>query len=938
MSAEHLNNASTDEKIYPTWVTIAARWGIAFSQQLTKHRFFIFAFLATLLFYWPALQEYSINAGLLYSGDVLAYYLPALMKTHDFLAHHHFFAIDYSLFNGSSDFFLNANFFPVHPVLVLYSLLAPYKTATLHSTGRFLVLLLAFHSFLACYFSLKLFTRYFAFSFAMASFIAAGYAFSWNMIGSTTEPAFLLCATMVPWVIYGALRYSEQLSFAWLIYAALPAIMMLLGGYLPLGFACFTLSAVLVAAKLLFIDATPEHNLQQRVSSLIVASGPFWLGLFIVSPYLYAVYDFFGQTTSSSRPDIFYSAQQLAELPQTFIRFVSGHFVVPGPFTEFSIMWGVIAVVIFSVFFLSPAARKALSVREWKIFKVAALIYFATTLAIFGSHSVVSSFVYYFIPQIGKMHIYQRFLLPAQMLLMMMLALMLKAVVTVRPYRAAQGMLFLLILLAFAGAVLMTFRSKYALMFGINNYLLFEVMLGCLFAGMLLVPGKKFVFYGTLILFSLPAFNQMYTVQGIDTFNHERIRQAIPLDENLQAQLMNYLKRFNNKKMIKYADLTPIWSPTGIEVFPKDFPRIMLHKMNLSSYGGETFYLSALADYMHRMPMGGEAVSLQPDWQWLKSTGADFIIATKAQIASAPSLQNLANQYSANDLYHLPNDVVIIPLDNKAAALYDNGYFRIYPVYHTINLALNKTATQSGGNTASAQLAVDGKTNGDFTQGSVSHTPQDKNAWLDIDLGKAERMDSIKIWNRTDCCSERLHDYWVFVSDVPFLKTDTVAKLRVRTQTWGEMGYSATPVYTMNTPGVTGRYVRVQLSGDQPLEQSFLHLAEVEVLQADKQAATTLTHEKFHSNDANRMRLEFEANTPTQVQYLFWKNPRLKFYVNGKQVRPTNDNGLATLTVPAGKNIIEVRYVHGSLLLFWVFDAIFGLLLVGTLVCRFLRK
>jgi hypothetical protein len=938
---ENFEKSSGIESPYPQLITTASVASIAIFNKIKKYYVFIFAFLTTILFYLPALQQGSINAGILYSGDVLSYYLPALMKTHVLLSHHHFSAIDYSLFNGSSDFFLNANFFPLHPIVVIYSLIMPFKAVTLQSTGRFLIFMLAFHSFLACYFSLKLFTRYFSFSFSMALLIATGFAFSWDMVGATMEPSFLFCVSVVPWVLYSVLRYSEQPSFTLLLYACLPITLAFLGGYLPVGLSCLLMSAILIMAKLLFIDSSIKRTQQHQVSILIVASIPFFGGLLIVSPYLYAAYQFLKQTTSMSGGGLFYSAYQLAELPQTFIRAISSHFVVPGPFAEFTVLWGIIAVIIFGVFFLSSTAINTLNVREWKIFKVAAILYFATVLATYGEHSVVSSFVYYLVPQIGKMHIYQRFLLPAQLLFMIMIALMLKALLISRPQKLFKYALVFLVLVAFSFGFLMTYRSNYALMFGINNFLLFELILGCLFAGMLLIPGEKFVFYGTIILFSLPAFNQMYAVsQGSNTFVEARNRQPMALNTELQSQLLNYLERFKQKKIIKYVDITPIWSTSGVEVFPKDFSHLMLNKINLSSYSGTTFYLSALANYTHKMPVGGDKVTVNPDWQWLKNTGADFIIATKQDIAENTTLQEMVKRNKKEDLYDLPNEAVIIPLeeDNKMSALYDNGYFRVYPSYHFSNLALNKAAEQSGEHTiAPAQLATDGNTDGDFFHGSVSHTTQNQNAWLDIDLGKIESIDSIKIWNRTDCCSERLQDYWVFISDLPFLKSDTVSKLRARPTVWRQAGYSASPTYTMSTLGVKGRYVRVQLSGTKPLQESFLSLAEIEVLKNISPANTkvaTFKNAKFYSNDANNMRLEFEATMPTTVQYLFWNNPRLKYYLNGKKVTPVDDGGLQTLNVPAGKNNIEIHYTHRSLLLFWIFYTIF----IFLLLCTFLPK
>ena len=143
------------------------------------------------------------------------------------------------------------------------------------------------------------------------------------------------------------------------------------------------------------------------------------------------------------------------------------------------------------------------------------------------------------------------------------------------------------------------------------------------------------------------------------------------------------------------------------------------------------------------------------------------------------------------------------------------------------NLALGKTATQSStyGTWPVAAFAVDGNTDGRYSDGSVSHTLQEANAWWQVDLGSSATVNSIVLWNRTECCGDRLADYWVFVSNVPFGPTDTPSTLQSRTGTWGSHRTAApNPSTTIAVGGAQGRYVRVQLTGT-----DYLSLAEVQV-------------------------------------------------------------------------------------------------------------
>ncbi len=144
------------------------------------------------------------------------------------------------------------------------------------------------------------------------------------------------------------------------------------------------------------------------------------------------------------------------------------------------------------------------------------------------------------------------------------------------------------------------------------------------------------------------------------------------------------------------------------------------------------------------------------------------------------------------------------------------------------NLALGKTATQSstlpGYPAPAPSAAVDGNTDGDFLYESVTATNLDTNAWWQVDLGSSATVGSVVVWNRTDCCSSRLGDYWVFISDTPFLAADTPLTLQNRAGTFGSHQTTAPNPSTIIAAGAQGRYVRIQLTG-----ANYLSLAEVQV-------------------------------------------------------------------------------------------------------------
>ena len=922
----------------------------AVSAFITRNSHFVFSLTMTVIFYLPAFKNGSIDAGFLYGGDVLGWYLPALAKTHTLLHSFNFTAIDYSTFNGSSDFFLSPNFFAYHPLVVIYCLLVSPEITDLQQLGGFLVFLMAIHSFFACYFSLKLFTRFFAFEFGGAALTATTFAFSMHMMNALAQPPFFFCSSIIPWAAYAALAYTEKPSLRQLAFACLPVLIGFMGGYLPMGIASLALSAILVAAKLLYIDAS-ESPLNKRVRTLFVALLPYLSSSIIVSPYLYSVYKFHQETSSAGITSIFFSAHQLAQLPQNLLKFISPHFAVPGPMIEFSLPFGFIAIAIAAIFFFSPKVTYALIPHELKLFKISAVIYFATVLATFGDYSVVSDLVFYLVPQVGGMHIYQRFLLPAQLIFALMLALMLKAVIQERPLITTRVALAMLATATIAVAYLLAYNPVLSQEIGLNNSLVLELFLGFLFLCALIVSGKNFVYFAAIVLISLPVLDRMYdnSLRG-STLQEQRKRQPLALDEAERARLVEYLKRFSDKEVLKYVDITPMWGKGGTELFPKVFPYFVLKEIQLSSYGGFTFYLSARADYMRKMPVMGD-VAVSPDWELIADSGADFVVARESDLQKG-ALSSMLAQAKGVDLYKLANGIVIVPLRTPAEkalsseeVLFDNGYFKISPTISKLkllNIAMGKSVQQSSAGGGDAKLAVDGKSDGDFAHGSVTHSGQNANAWLEVDLGQVEPIDSVRIWNRTDCCGERLRDYWVFISEAPFLASDTASVLQVRPATWGQVNLTPNPKSTIKTHGVRGRYIRVQLGGAQPIEEGFLHLAEVEVFRSTQSLDTAFTPDsrkvsdlkikKFTTNHANYLRLDFEASAPTTIQYLFWENPRLNYYLNGNRVNLLEKDGLRGIEVPAGHNVLEIKYRHWPLIIFWIFYTIFALVLLWVLI------
>ncbi len=142
------------------------------------------------------------------------------------------------------------------------------------------------------------------------------------------------------------------------------------------------------------------------------------------------------------------------------------------------------------------------------------------------------------------------------------------------------------------------------------------------------------------------------------------------------------------------------------------------------------------------------------------------------------------------------------------------------------NIALGKAATQSStyvlqssGTPFPASNAVDGNIS------NYAHTAQnDPQPWLEVDLGSSTAVDAIALWNRNDCCQDRVEGVYVFVSDSPFTSEDPTVTAGTD-GVWATFFADRAERPSVIEVGAQGRYVRIQLDSTTKM----LNLAELQV-------------------------------------------------------------------------------------------------------------
>lgn len=200
-----------------------------------------------------------------------------------------------------------------------------------------------------------------------------------------------------------------------------------------------------------------------------------------------------------------------------------------------------------------------------------------------------------------------------------------------------------------------------------------------------------------------------------------------------------------------------------------------------------------------------------------------------------------SNDTLLNNLTAGPHTLQAVATDNNGAVTSQSITINVNnttppPSGPRANVALNKTATQSStlfGLTAN--FAIDGNTN------NFSHSDENGNTWLEIDLEGRFNLDQVNIWNRQDCCAERLSDYQLFISDQPFTSTDIVTTAnQPNVGVFFQSDIAERP--TSVGVNIVGRYVRIQLIG-----VGFLNIAEIEVFGTPIAGAKLLANEISNS-------------------------------------------------------------------------------------------
>ncbi len=244
----------------------------------------------------------------------------------------------------------------------------------------------------------------------------------------------------------------------------------------------------------------------------------------------------------------------------------------------------------------------------------------------------------------------------------------------------------------------------------------------------------------------------------------------------------------------------------------KDLPILNLDCLVYGIYcGGNTSLKSVTVSPASLRLFKGETTTLN---KYINPSTASNKLVTWSSSDTAIATVNADGKVTA-----VSEGTATITVTTDERGFTDTSVITVLSPTSSYNLALNKPASQSSDYNASFVASV--ALNEDTTD--FSHTKKEDNPWWQVDLESISDITTIEVYNRADCCKDRLSNFYVFISDTPFSSTDVNATLNQS----GVSNYlipeeAETP--TVIDVNRTGRYVRIQLQAN-----NFLNPSEVVV-------------------------------------------------------------------------------------------------------------
>jgi hypothetical protein len=835
------------------------------------------AFVGTVAYYLPliggTLPGHTHWPGFALTGDQRMAYFPSFVEGYRRFWHGGLLGIDFLVNDGASVFAYRPNLLPFYPPYLAAYLLA--DCSNLHTAMIAYTVITILHEFVGLFFSFIFVRRYLGFPSASAALAATIFGLTTYASSFTGEATFYFQMMLIPVAACALCWLMHTRSRLAAIWISPVFVTVMLSNYGPTMMA--SLSMAIMAALIaywMWIDGPEPRRLgalTRPLASLILA------GL-VCLPF------FFGQLKfkvimAPTADDIDPVAHDLA---------LSGYDLLNGlsPFLDFHrthieeiLVWGSLPIFL-CLFGLDVLIKRksAIRARYLRACGASALIYLLVLLPTFG-HGLLpaTDAFYYFVPFMGRMHIFQRYLGFSQFFF----AIMVSALATIAVVYASTNAKRVA---AYAGIALWLGLSVALQIWAPaqptdsngNSSMLIELFLVAM-GGIALAAATPTT--------ALLVVSMLIAVVGL------KVAYDIPLATNRIAQwtaepdpqgaetrsMIDFIKANEGDKALPKIAVA---STNIMPYFNRNWPWMFGKEVKLMTYQGYPPHLANLADYS-----ANEFANFGVfDLTWLKKTGLDFIFWNDSEAAQLQPFMTAG--YSIGPVLALGGGNHLAKVSAQSPVL--------------LNLS-PATADQwpkpmqlTGWTVDNGRLVKSGNEEAQF--GFVASAKPGFSYQVDMDVD-AKTAGQLRI---------------AHASQVIGLITTAGAmhfSKRVDATEIGDLWISATPSFTGSLSNIT---VTIAPTAAAPTE--FPATFDNGILRFAGPAGAV---KGFASNYTTRIKLDVDA--PGTITYLLWPNPYMVPYVDGVRTTWANPGERPLkINVGPGRHRFEMKFrSRPGLLFYW---------------------
>tara|TARA_A100001015_G_scaffold131885_1_gene146424 strand:+ start:1471 stop:3744 length:2274 start_codon:yes stop_codon:yes gene_type:complete len=590
--------------------------------NVCKYKFFVTSITLVLLFYYPALI-YPKLTSYLFAGDNFMLWWPQLINVISNFGEYNFYGFDMSTFGGSSEFFLRPNIMVYNPALIFASIFHS-KLLTFDSIIFLAVLFFMFFSFLSVYFAQKLMYEHLNLEYVLSLFIAIGYTFSFYTVNYHNMFVFVFSGWLIPVCVYMSIQYMRNKSFFTLLLGSLSFITLYTSGYLT-----FSVFNILIILVFLFYYIYSK-NLYKN--NFFIIFYPLLISSVIVFPYYLSVLEF--NKLMPSDWGLTNVAHIHGDSPLYIFRVISESivFIKGGKETWFTL--GLPLITVFIIFLITVRKNDFFKNEYFLLFSICSIFWVTFYLISLGDSSVLSDLFYYFGGPLGKMHIFQRYFLSINFFVMISFALMIYFSFNTIKQSNLKILLLLMVSLTIISSFLIPIiNHKFSGFVFIKPDLIFSLILLIIFLLGFIIYGSYIAKWILIFIIFLLPLNNIYD-KTKPSFEIENKNKSVILNNYEDRQLLkNYINNNSKKELKRIINIVPDFVTSYV---PKNYAWIYnaQNKEKISSYYGYELHISSPIEYRGmfmncHIPVGSNKYSFFPSIEYLRNTGAEFIIYDK---------------------------------------------------------------------------------------------------------------------------------------------------------------------------------------------------------------------------------------------------------------------------------------------------------------------